>query len=101
MTDSGDDPMKRVGDRLPNEGLPLVVGAVVETIPDQAEGVALRLEGMDGVQVVGRDGKNRIAIVWDAPDGKQLEKTLRDLMQTDEEILGIYPTFAGLDEQKP
>lgn len=100
MIGSGNDEWKAAGDRLPGEGAPLVVGAVVETIPDKAEGVALRLGRMEGVQVVGCDGKNRIAIVWDAPDGKHLERALREVIQKDEEILGVYPTFAGLDEQQ-
>jgi hypothetical protein len=38
--------------------------------------------------------------VLDAPNGKTLEQLSERLLSSDEEILGIFPTFVG-DEDAP
>ncbi len=97
MSEERRDRLRSAGDRLPGEGTSLVVGAVVECVPGGAGGVALRLARIDGLRVVGDDGKNRIAVVWETPDARRFEREFRELVRSDEEILGIYPTFAGVD----
>jgi hypothetical protein len=45
--------------------------------------------------VEGDDGDGRIAVVWSAATGEALEDAGESLVELDEEILGVYPTFVG------
>ncbi len=90
---------KHGSDRFSGEGMPLIVGAVVETVADKADDVAERLVRIDGLEVVGRKAGRRIAVVWDTPDGNQIAKQIEELVRSDEEIIGVFPTFAGHNEE--
>ncbi len=85
---------------LLDDDITVVVGAVVETLPERAPNVACRLEGIEGLDVVGGDGDRRLAIVWCAPSARELERAMDRLIKGDEEILGIFPTFMGRDEME-
>ena len=80
------------------DGVAVVVGAVVETQPGRAPSVACRLENMTDLNVVGGDGDRRLAIVWCSSSAKGLERAMEQLVKGDEEILGIFPTFMGQDD---
>ena len=80
------------------DGVAVVVGAVVETRPGRAPSVACRLESMVDLNVVGGDGDRRLAIVWCSSSAKGLERAMEQLVKGDEEILGIFPTFMGQDD---
>ncbi len=81
-----------------DDGVAVVVGAVVETLPGRAPSVACRLESMGGLNVVGGDGDRRLAIVWCSSSAKGLERAMEQLVKGDEEILGVFPTFMGQDD---
>ena len=76
-----------------------VAGILVKTAPEAGPGVATRLARLAGLTLVGGDGHSRIALVWEAPDGAALEGLWEELLRSDEEILGIYPTFVGRDAE--
>jgi nitrate reductase NapAB chaperone NapD len=78
----------------------IVAGIVIETIPGAAGRVAARLVTRDDVEVTGGDGNSRVAIVCEAADGAALEAFAEELVARDEEILGVYPTYVG-DDQDP
>ena len=78
----------------------IVAGVLVETTPGAEPRVAARLAREPGISLIGGDGRSRIAAVWHAPDGKALESLSRRLLSEDREILGIYPTFVGQDEEE-
>ena len=80
------------------DGVAVVVGAVVETLPGRAPSVACRLESITNLDVVGGDGNRRLAIVWCSSSAKALEREMGKLVKGDEEILGIFPTFMGQDD---
>ncbi len=83
---------------LLDDGVAVVVGAVVETLPGRAPSVACRLGSFSDLNIVGGDGDRRLAIVWRSSSAKGLERAMEQLVKEDEEILGVFPTFMGQDE---
>ena len=73
----------------------IVAGVVIETQPGRAAAVADRLGAVPGLALHGDDGDHRLAAVWCAATGKALEGLAEALVAGDEEILGVFPTFAG------
>ena len=73
----------------------IVAGAVVHTAPGAAHRVAARLGHLPGVEIAGTDEDARVAVVWSAPSGRDLETAAEALVRDDDEILGVYPTFVG------
>lgn len=76
----------------------VIAGVVIETRPGQGPFVACRLESTPGLAIVGGDGDHRLAAVWSAHSGRELERAVERLIHDDDDILGVYPTFIGLDE---
>lgn len=77
----------------------LISGVVIETTPGKAESVAARIAGTPGLVLVGGDDCSRLAGVLESPDPSALERALRELVRRDEEILGVYPTFLGREDE--
>jgi nitrate reductase NapAB chaperone NapD len=77
----------------------VVAGMVVETVPGAAAEVAGRLARVPGLSLAGGDGQSRIAVVCEAADGRALEELSERLLAGDEQVLGIFPTFVGDDEE--
>lgn len=73
----------------------IVAGAVIETVPGAAPRVAARLLALPGLALAGGDGDRRLAVVWTADDARALEAAAERLVASDEEVLGVYPTYAG------
>ncbi len=73
----------------------IISGLLIETLPERARAVAERLAGIDGLEITGSDGNSRLAAVWRADDGWQLEREAERLVKAEKDILGIYPTFVG------
>ena len=84
-----------------DDGVTVVAGVVIETRPGQGPFVACRLENEPGLEIVGGDGDRRLAVVWTARSGKALEAAAKRLLERDEEIIGIFPTFVGRDDDEP
>jgi nitrate reductase NapAB chaperone NapD len=77
----------------------VVAGVLIETVPGAAPRVAARLLRTPGVTLHGGDGSQRLAAVLDAASGEALEALSERLLAADAEILGVYPTFVGADEE--
>ncbi len=75
----------------------LVAGLIIETVEGAAARVSARLLQIAGLEVEGGDGSRRIAVVASAPDASALEALGRALVEDDEEILGVFPTYVGDD----
>jgi hypothetical protein len=75
-----------------------VAGVVLLTAPGAAPRVAARLASVAGLTLAGGDGDRRVAAVWEAADGAALEALSERLLAEDPEVLGVYPTFVGRDE---
>ncbi len=73
----------------------IISGVLIETLPERATAVAERLAGIDGLKITGTDGSSRLAAVWRACNGAQLEREAERLLKSQSDILGIYPTFIG------
>ncbi len=78
----------------------VVAGVVIETHPGQGPFVACRLGDLPGLEIVGGDGDRRLAAVWCAASGKSLERAVEALLRSDQDIIGIFPTFIGRDEDQ-
>jgi hypothetical protein len=77
-----------------------VAGVVIVTAPGAGSRVACRLTGVYGLTLAGGDGDSRLAAVWEASDGRALEVLAESLLARDPEILGVFPTFVGSDEDE-
>lgn len=77
----------------------VVAGLVIETVAERAASVAARLDRRHGLEIKGVDGDSRIAAVWIGERGEDLEQASERIIAEDEEVLGIFPTFVGQDEE--
>ena len=74
----------------------LVAGVVIETLPGKMESVRESLgRETEGLTFKGDDGDRRLAAVWISQDGGALEKWAQRIVQSNDDVLGLYPTFAG------
>ena len=85
---------------FPDDGVSVVAGVVIETRPGQGPFVACWLENEPGLEIVGGDGDRRLAVVWSAESGKALEAAAEQLFEREGEIIGIFPTFIGRDDEE-
>jgi hypothetical protein len=76
-----------------------VAGVVIVTAPSAGPRVAARLTAEPGLTLAGGDGDARIAAVWEGGDGRALEVLAELLLERDPEVLGVFPTFVGRDEE--
>jgi hypothetical protein len=72
-----------------------VAGLVIETLPGRADAVSARLSSVPRLAIHGQRG-NRLAATWSAPDGQTLQQLAEELMNSDDEIVGIFPTQISL-----
>jgi hypothetical protein len=76
-----------------------VAGVVVQTVPGAAPRVAARLLHRPGFEPTGGDGKERVAAVVTAESGEALEAIAEALLRDDADVLGVFPTFVGEDDE--
>ena len=62
--------------------------------------MAARLVSEPGLELTGSDGDRRIAAVWTGPSGRALEEMGERLLARDPDVLGIFPTFVGTDDDE-
>jgi hypothetical protein len=75
----------------------IVAGVVIETLPGRAAEVAVRLAGAEGLRIAGGDGDSHLAAVLSAGEGRSLESWAEELLRSDEDVVGVFPTFVGDD----
>ena len=75
-----------------------VAGVLLLTAPGAGPRVAARLAAEPGLTLAGGDGDRRVAAVLEGADGGALEALSERLLAEDPEVLGVFPTFVGLDE---
>ena len=71
----------------------MIAGVVVETLPGAADRVGERLAALPGASLEGSDGGSRLAMVWEAGAAADLEALAQRLLEQDDEVVGVYPTF--------
>jgi len=76
-----------------------VAGVLVVTAPGRGPSVAAKLVSAPGLTLAGGDGDSRVAVVWEGSDGASLEALAGRLLAEDPEVLGVFPTFVGEDEE--
>lgn len=76
----------------------VIAGLVIETMPAQAAAVADRLRNVKNLEVKAEDGSRRLAAVWRGERGEDLEELSERLVESDEAVLGVFPTFVGCDD---
>jgi hypothetical protein len=79
----------------------IVAGVVIETAPGAAPRVAARLlrERASGLELHGGDGDRRLAAVFTGCDGRALEALAERLVQQDDEVLGVFPTYVAHEDE--
>jgi hypothetical protein len=75
----------------------IVAGVVIETAPGAAPRVAARLLRERGLELHGGDGDRRLAAVFTGADAQALEALAERLVQRDEDVLGVFPTYVADD----
>jgi len=73
----------------------VIAGVIIETAPGSEPRVAARLLRERWVSLEGGDGDRRLAAVLEGESGGSLEELTERLLATDEEILGVFPTFVA------
>jgi len=76
----------------------IVTGVVIQTVPGRQADVSARLLDVPGLQLKGGNGEDKIAAVWSAETAQSLEEIVEALIDLDEDVLGVFPTFVGEDE---
>lgn len=76
----------------------IVAGVVIETVPGAAPRVAARLLREPGLELQGGDGDRRLAAVFTAAEGRDLEALAERLVREDGEVLGVFPTYVADEE---
>jgi hypothetical protein len=76
----------------------LVANIVVETLPGRARTVAQRMERLRGMGGLTDDGDHRVEGTWKVPEGDTLEGLSEVLQAMNPEILQVYPTLVGRDD---
>lgn len=76
----------------------IIAGVLIETLPGRATGVSARLVNVPGLTLHGGDGDSRIAAVWNADTAQSLEEVVGSLVELDEDVVGVYPTFVAEDQ---
>lgn len=75
----------------------IVTGVVIQTVPGRQAEVSSRLLDVPGLQLKGGNGEDKIAAVWSAETAQSLEEIVESLLDLDEDVLGVYPTFVAED----
>ena len=75
----------------------VVAGIVIETL-DASQDVKDRVTGVYGIRLEGEDERGRLAGVWEGPDGQALEHLAERMIRSEDQILGVYPVYVGVDE---
>ncbi len=75
----------------------IVAGVVIETLPGRAAEVAVRIAASEGLRIAGGDGDRHLAAVLSAGEGRTLESWAEELLRSDEDVVGVFPTFVGED----
>lgn len=77
----------------------LVASMIVKTDPLRAAEVARQLGRMPNVTSYGVHKEENIVLVAEAHDEAQLENLARYIVDTFEDVWGVFPTFIGSDEE--
>jgi hypothetical protein len=73
----------------------VISGVLFETVAGRVEAVASRLRHVKGIEVTGTDGDNKVAALWRGQHGAGLLRAADQLIKSDPDILGVFPTFVG------
>lgn len=73
----------------------IVAGVVIETLPGKTASVAATLQAVEGLTIEGNDGNQRLACVLVGEHGRSLEDWAEELLESNSDIVGIFPTFVG------
>ncbi len=77
----------------------VIAAVVIETVPGSASRVAERLSRIPDLELQGEADDRRLAAVWTAPTGEALEAAAAALVEADDEVLGVHPTFVARDDE--
>jgi len=77
-----------------------VAGLVFVTAKGAVPRVAARLATEEGLVLQGGDGDAQIAAVWEGESAEGLEALAARLMAADADLLGVFPTYFGEDEER-
>ena len=75
----------------------IITGVVIHTLPGRQADVSARLLDVPGLQLKGGNGEDKIAAVWSSESARSLEEMVESLVDLDEDVIGVYPTFVAED----
>ena len=73
----------------------VISGVLFETVSGRVKEVAVRLAHVKGIEITGTHGDDKVAAVWRGRHGTRLLRAADQLLKSDPDILGIFPTFVG------
>jgi hypothetical protein len=75
----------------------VISGVLFETVAGRVHSVASRLANVKGIEITSTEGDNRVAVVWRGLHGAGLLRAADQLLKSDPDILGVFPTFVGTE----
>lgn len=79
----------------------LIASMIAKVRPAGAEEVARQLGRIPGLTIYGVHKQENVVIVAEARDEQQLENIARHILETFEDVVGVYPTFMAAEESVP
>jgi len=76
----------------------LIASMIVKVVPEKAEEVVQSLGRIPNVTTYGVHKENNLILVAEAHDVEQLENLSKYIMNTFDEVLGVFPTYVTADE---
>lgn len=73
----------------------VISGVLFETASGKVSAVASRLAHVKGIEITGSDGDHKLSAVWRGKHGAGLLRAADQLLKSDPDIIGIFPTFVG------
>ena len=77
----------------------LIASMIVKTAPEKAEEVSQQMGRIPNVTTYGVHKENNIIVVAEARDEAQLENLARFLVESFEDVWGVFPTFVASDQE--
>ncbi len=85
---------------LPEKGeIMYIASMIVKVFPEKAQNVLTQLERIENVTTYGIHKKENIIVVAEAPEVKELEMLTRYIMDTFEDVTGVFPTYLTYDDE--
>ena len=76
-----------------------IASMIIRVNPQKAQQIADELEELDNVTTYGVHKEENIVLVAEALEVKELENLSRYILETYDDVIGVFPTYLTYDEE--